>query len=270
MRPRPPSASRPSRYHPHLDALEDRCLLAASVTVLSGNTLFIRGTNHADHVQIVDNGTSGINNVEVVVNRRVFAPGVAITNVDVRTRAGNDSVVYTLTGPLLRGVSRNVSVHLGTGNDSFRARIDGNLQTASSLGLNVHASTGFNQLSMIEQADIATGASLVASFQGGDVANAISATYAGQLKGTLVVFARGGVGPDQINGFFALANGSSGSLSTQELGGFGDDRLSLDVVQINAFDHPSIAASIDGGPGINHCAMSSNVTATHCQFRTML
>jgi hypothetical protein len=268
MRPCPPRGSRPTGYRPCLEALEDRCL-PASVSVLPGGTLLVLGTRRPDHVQIVDNGTNAVNNVTLVVNRRVFDPGVAITNVNVFTRGGGDSVVYTLTGPLLRGVARSVSVNLGSGNGSFRARVRGTLQTASTLTVSARG-TGSDILSLNDPADINAGATLVAAFKGGDVANAISTTYQGQLRGTLVVFAEGGAGPDTIDGVFTLTNGSSGTLSAQELGGFGDDSLFMNVLQINAFDRPALAAAIDGGPGVNHCTASSNVTTTHCQFHTML
>src|SRR5262249_49399908 len=98
MHCQPRCVRRPTRYLPCLESLEDRCLLAASASV-SGSTLLVIGTDRPDRVQIVDNGTSLVNNVEAVVNRVVFTPGVAITNIIARTHGGNDSVVYTLTGP---------------------------------------------------------------------------------------------------------------------------------------------------------------------------
>jgi hypothetical protein len=259
MRSFPPRRKPAAGFRPRLEPLEDRCLPAVSFSIQPGNVLKVVGSNHNDRIQIFDNGTSTVDNVIVVANRTEFIPGVAVSNVVVKTREGNDNVVYTQTGGLGRNITRAVNVFLGSGTDRFHAQLPGGLVAGASLTLDVHGSDGSYNESIGGGGDIAAGATLTAILDGGSAASTITTNYQAQIKGTMVVFAAGGPGDDVIHGTYTLNTGSTGALSVQFQGGFGDDDFFLNVRQVSSFDRVSISASVDGGPGINHAIVSSNV-----------
>jgi hypothetical protein len=248
-------------FRPRVESLEDRCLPAASISILPGNVLQVSGSNRNDHIQIIDNGTSSTNNVIVVADRTEFIPGVAVSNVVVRTRGGNDNVVYRQTGTLQRNISRFVNVFLGSGNDRFHAQLPGGLVTGASLTIDVHGGTGSDNESIGGGGDIPAGATLTAILDLGTQGGAITTAYQSQIKGSLIVFGAGGPGNDVLDGILTLNPGSTGALSVQYQGGFGDNRFFLNIRQVSLLDRLSINASVDGGPGNNVATISRNVTA---------
>jgi hypothetical protein len=265
MRSSPPSRRRPAGFRPHLELLEDRCLPAVGISIQPGNVLKIVGSNRNDHIQIFDNGTSSVNNVIVAADRTEFIPGVAVSNVVVRTRGGNDNVVYTQTGSLGRNIARLVNVFLGSGTDRFHAQLPGGLVTGSTLSIDVHGGSGSDDESIGGGGDIAAGATLSVILDGGNAASRITTNYQAQIKGTMVVFAAGGPGDDALHGTYTLNSGSTGALSIQFLGGFGNDDFFLNMRQVSLLDRVSVSATVDGGPGSNRAVVSSNVTTVRTQ-----
>jgi hypothetical protein len=259
-------------FVPRLEALEGRCLPApCTITALPGGLLQVRGTNGNDNIQVLDDGTAGVNNVVVVCRGRTMTPGEAITTVDVHTRRGNDQVSYVLSGPLLTGVTRTVNVDLGSGHDSFAAKLRAGLLARSSLTINANGGAAGDKLTLSAgSVDISGGALLTANLLGGTGPNLIRANYAGRLVGTLVLFARGRLAPDQISAQVTLAQGSTGSGSVQERGGFATDQLFLDIEKVSLLDTGNLTALVDGGPGRALCVVSPGVPTIHCRHKTAL
>jgi hypothetical protein len=269
-----PLHRRPASFVPRVESLEDRRLPAAvTVTPLPGGVLQVRATPRNDSITLFDNGSGAINNVIVVVGKgKVIDPGIAVSTIQVRTFGGNDSVRYVLSGQLLAGVSRTVLVNLGSGQNNFAARLAAGLQTRASLSIEAAAGTGSDTLSLLagDNVGIAARALLNVAFFGGSDANAINATYLGQLAGTLSLFERGGAGPAQLNTRVTLSQGSTGTGSAQERGGFGDDQLFMDLEKVSLLDSGTITGTVDGGPGYNTCTATAGVTMAHCQQKIEL
>jgi hypothetical protein len=260
-------------FVPRVEVLEDRQLLAPCIVSVSANgTVFVRGTNGPDHIQITDNGTSAVNNVTLVCNKQTILPGVNVNRLVINTRGGNDGVTYALTGPLLPSVARTIQVDLGSGNNVFSAKLNAGLMTGANLAFTVNAGTGNDHLSLLagNYIPIAAGASLSAALSGGRGVNVIQTNYNGQLFGLLSLFLKGNAGPDFIRSDITLTQGSAGSTSIQELGGFGDDTFVLDQRKISLLDRAALTGSIDGGPGRNVAFVTPEVSLIRVQKRTLL
>src|SRR3954454_18141604 len=102
FRRRPPRSARP-----RLESLEDRRLLACSVTI-EGDFLKIKGDNNPNTISIVDNGTASGITVTCDGLGVVTTGGHTIRRILVDTKDGNDRVEYRLTGNLRSGVSRDI------------------------------------------------------------------------------------------------------------------------------------------------------------------
>jgi hypothetical protein len=262
----------PAPFVPRLEALEGRCLPAGcAITVQPGGLLQVRGTNGNDNIQVIDNGTAGVNNVVVVCQGHTMAPGAAITTVDVRTRRGNDHVTYILEGPMLTGVTRTVTADLGPGHDSFAAKLRASLLNRSSLTLNANGGGGGDKLSLLaDNTNIGVAAGLIVNLFGGAGSNLIQATYRGLLTGSLVLFEKGRFGPDVISAQATLVTGSTGTGSVQERGGFATDQMLLDVEKESLLDPGALNTLLDGGPGRATCIVSPGVATIHCRHKTTL
>jgi hypothetical protein len=266
---RSPPGNRPARFVPRLEGLEDRQLLAApacTLTVIGAGSVLVRGTNRADNITVNDDGTANVNNVVVVCNRRTMLPGVAVSRLEIRTRGGNDTVHYFLNGALQRNVARAIVVKLGTGNDAFAARLSAGLVAGANLAIGVQGA-GSDNLSLRAAGDIpiAAGATLSANLVGGPNGNVIQSTYQGALLGSLAVSLTGGFGPDILSSNVVLNQGSSGSASVQEFGGFGDDTLTLVDRKVSLLDRGTITPSADGGQGNNTGVFTADVTPFRIQ-----
>jgi hypothetical protein len=229
---------RPVRtFVPNLEGLEERTLLSTAQVV--GDLISIRGTNHTDRVQIVDEGNLATNQ-----QIRVFCEGhLAATANATQIRAiqfqhmgrGNDVVEYDLTGALsagLPGSSRQVLGKLGSGTARFTANVNANLQSAS-LSLRVSGGTGKDTLELIQKGslfgtarlgcqctggardsvltfvapagvDNGIGTSENISLQGGRGRDQIGMSYSGNLDGALSLTADGGLNRDVIVAVVAL------------------------------------------------------------------
>jgi hypothetical protein len=259
-------------FIPRLEPLEDRCLLAVTVTAEAGGRLVIRGGPGSNRIRIIDNGTTGVDNVTVVANRRTFLPGIAVTGIVVRERgAGNDTVTYNLNGPLLTGTSRSVFVDLGSGVNAFAAKVRAGLLPRSNLSLQVNGGPNPDNISVSATSGIgiATGASLNLQLSGDGGDDTISTNYRGQLVGSINSFIEGGDGNDLLQNQVTLNAGSLGSYSAQVFGNTGDDTLTMGVRKLVLGDRATTTTILNGGPGNNTAVASLGVRLIRIQHHTM-
>jgi hypothetical protein len=142
---------RPGSFVPRLEALEDRCLLACSVTteVISStyHILHIVGDGGNNSVVILDNDTSKGGSVTVICNGVPTTPAVAVNRIDVHALGGNNTVLYRLPGgDPLSMPGRQIDVDLGGSNNYFSALLGGSL--AGGTSLNVHGGDGNDTLNI--------------------------------------------------------------------------------------------------------------------------
>jgi hypothetical protein len=259
-------------FIPRLESLEDRCLLAVTVTAEAGGRLVIRGGPGSNRIRILDNGTARVDNVVVVANHRTFLPGIAVTGIAVRERgAGNDTVTYNLNGPLLTGASRTVVVDLGGGANAFAAKLRGGLLPRSNLSLQVNGGPNPDNISVSATSGfgIATGAALNLELTGGGGDDALSTNYRGQLVGSVNLFEEGDDGNDLLQNQVTLNPGSSGSYAAQVFGNTGDDTLTMNVRKVNLGDRATVTAILNGGPGNNTAVASIGVRLIRIEHHTM-
>jgi hypothetical protein len=264
---------RAASFVPRLEALEDRCLLAATVTASADGTLLIHGGAENDRVRIFDNGTNNVNNVVVAVNNQMVAPDVAVSHITVKTGAGDDTVTYNLNAALATGTARVLFVDLGPGRNTFGARLRGGLLARSGLTLNVKGGNGLDNISVQATGNvtIAAGATLTMRLTGGTAGpDTITANYNGQLVGNINLFAEGGNGDDLFSSQMILTPGSTGNISAQMFGEGGNDKFLLNVRKITLTDRATVGAVIDGGTGFNEAAASAGVIFQHVRRKTHL
>lgn len=269
----PPRHRSAVRFLPRLESLEDRCLLAGcTISVPGTGTLLVRGgRSPGGRIRILDDGTANVNNVVVACGGKEMLPGVAVTTIDVQAH-GDNSIVYRLDAPLLTRGTRGVFVHLGGGHNTFLAKFRAGLQANASLILQVNGGAASNTLFVDARNNIpiAAGAVLSAALSGGPSPDTLLAAYRGQLLGTMVLFEAGGGGNDNLVTDLTLNQGSRGTGSVQELGGFGDDTLTVSGQKVSLLDAATITGAIDGGPGINTAVATSGVTVTNAKHKTGL
>src|SRR5262245_2049274 len=113
------SALQARSFKPSLETLEDRRLLAVSITV-EGSTLLIKGNNNANTVTITDNGSGTAGNFAgstIDGKTTTDLAGTVITHVVVKLKDGSDTVTYSLTGDV--SGTRDCTVNFGGGKDTF-------------------------------------------------------------------------------------------------------------------------------------------------------
>ena len=96
------------RFAPRLEAFDDRCLPSVSYSE-AANMLFVNTGPEANEIVITDNGTDLV----VTVDGEALPVTGDITQVYVDAGAGNDTVVYNLTGTLTE--SRLIDVRQDVG-----------------------------------------------------------------------------------------------------------------------------------------------------------
>jgi hypothetical protein len=275
-----------------------------------GDLISIRGTNHTDRVQIVDEGNLATNKQIQVFCEGHLAATANATKIGTiqfqKMGRGNDVVEYDLTGALsagLPGAARQIIGKLGSGTARFTANVNANLQSAS-LSLQVSGGSGKDTLELIQKGSLfgtarldcqytggardsvltfstqagvnnGIGTSENVSLQGGRGRDQIGMSYSGNLDGSLSLTADGGLNRDVIVAVVALDAKSGtnfgagvvpGLLNVKELGGAGNDNLTLEVsqqvsntVNLNAVH---VAAQIEGGDGFDSFHASPGVAVT--------
>jgi len=228
------SSRKSGTFKPGIDVLEDRRLLAASISVV-GNTLVIKGNNNNDTVVISDNGSGGAGNFAGSTlngNTSGDLAGTVIQHVVVKLKDGNDSVVYNLGGDVT--APRDLTINFGGGKDSFtfNETID-DIETGGALAFYLNNSGGGN--------------------------DTISITYSGELEGTLISAIQGGSGKESVTANYTFDSTSSGFFNANFNMGSGNDTVTLNVTN-TAGSTAVVLALIDGDDDSDRFSATANVS----------
>jgi hypothetical protein len=274
---RTPSLNR----RPQLETLEDRLVPAIRI-VQVGSLLTITGSRVADRIRLFDNGNGTISVVnEPDPNARFFT---GITEVVVNTRDGNDRLRYELSSPATFSPLR-LFANLGRDRDTFNGFLNGaDLFFGGSRTFDIRGQQGSDTMTMDAATfatDVFQGAELNVVFNGGspppftgiDGNDLMIFEYIGLLDGSLAYVADGGVSvfSDTLFGNIITTPGSDGRIFAREFGRQGRDDLTLfiEVQRPVSIGQPSVVfldALIDGGPGLDRCRKTPNVTAVNCEL----
>jgi hypothetical protein len=220
-------ASKAPKFVPRCEALEGRdCPSSGVSAAVFGHTLRVRGDANANTVTITDDGHG---NVTATIDGKPSVTGSGITKILVDTKAGNDTVKYTLTGALAG--SEAVFIDLGKGTDT--ATVDATPGvTAGKLRVRVegHGTDTINSTF----GSVAAGASVEGSFEGGRGNDTINTTFSGTLNGSLRLNSEGHQGNDTIATNVTINKGSTGKLDARVDGDRGTNNLTLNVVDNTA------------------------------------
>jgi len=295
-----PAHRRHATLAPCPEHLEARRLMAARAAQIqiqesstSGGTLLtITGTNKADIVDIVDNGTGQAGNITVTqANGASYTSKGAVSIIQFVGKAGNDQLRYTLTGDLV--APRNVLATMGAGNDVFTANINGAVNNSSGLGMQVYGDAGSDQLTVNQRGpvlagsvfpyldggagndaityagtgDISAGASVSPGISGGAGQDTINATYTGVINGNYIhnLAIDGGAGNDHIVDNVNVKANSTGTVGASSntpavvQGGSGQDDVRFAVIVDPAATQAQVNAYALGGTGKDVVQRTSNV-----------
>lgn len=243
------------RTIPRLEALEDRCVPAGTVTFGAG-TLTIQGDGTPNVVTINDVGSGDIGTVSVTLDGVTTSNTAVITalTINADTLNGADVVRYNLTSNLAAVQSRTLNVNLGDKNDFFQASTATAVQGANlngSLAFNVNGQKGRDRLFFDFSKDVdilGAGAALIINASGGLDRDTIALAFEGQVNGTLTFNLNGNQDRDRISAYAAIDDNSSGTTTGSVRGQGGDDLLAL-VVNISISVTGSATGTLDGGAG---------------------
>jgi hypothetical protein len=225
-------------FKPFLEVLEDRRLLAVSITV-DGSTLFIKGSNSANTVVIMDTGSATAGNfvgstIDGITTGDLA--GTVITHVVVKLKDGSDTVTYSLSGDVV--APRDCTVNFGSGKDTF---------------------------TFTEGEDIsASGALAFYLNNNGGGADTIDISYSGELDGNLVASIVGGSGKETVDSDYTFSSGSAGFFNANYNMGEGNDSVTLSAVNL-ASSSATILALVDGDDGDDTCTVTPNVSVLNCE-----
>jgi hypothetical protein len=240
---------RRARLAPGLELLEGRALLSGigsqigiSEGMSSGTpTLLILGTNKSDVINVTDNGTGQPGNVTVTDGKGDrYTSRTGIQEIEVVSRAGNDQISYTLTGPLM--AVQSVLVYLGSGTDSFVANVNGAVDNTAGLDIEGYAGSGTDTMTINQSGQIMEGtfipylaagpgrdtltyngtgpingnASINPAFSGGGGNDTIVSNYSGTIDGNFIynMTVHGGRGPANITDNIHVGPNSVGRIGT--------------------------------------------------------
>jgi hypothetical protein len=254
-----PSRAPRARFVPRVESLDDRILPAVTT---SGETVIIDTGAGKNSVTIVDNGTGRFANLTVTIDGKTEVPPVAASAIRITTGGGNDLVAYRLTGNMNRAM--DITTNLGAGNNRFRATIAADLLTGGRLDFTTRggADTDLIQLNALANVFIATNASLGFSAAGNGGSDRISATYRGQVDGSLFLSLSGNQGDDELFSVVVLDPNSRGSFAANQFGGPDDDDLGVVLGQPATGIRGGL---IDGGSGVNRSTQSAGIRVDDVQ-----
>jgi hypothetical protein len=193
----------------------------------------------------------------------IQGPALLIT---ASTGAGADQVNASFSD--INNTQMAFTTLLGSGDDSFAATLDGDLFGYARSKIAVFGSYGNDSISVDASADVDLTTRynvLSVCLDGGFHDDTIDFSYQGELDGVLVFKALGYYGNDTINGNITADLDSSGYLTAVELGGPGDDDLTLAITDDSGGTLHLLLALIDGGSGFDTCTHTSNVTTRYCE-----
>ncbi len=197
-----------NRYVPRLECLEDRELLASSISVI-GSVLTITGTNGHDWAILYDDGTGGPGNLTGWVNGwnlSNWTANAAIDQVYLNMLAGNDYINYVLTDDTFS--SMKLRGDLGRGDDYFAAYlVRGSLLSGAHYDFALDGGAGNDRMGMYANSgslNVGLGATLSFTLFGNSGNDHLWMGYAGILDGTVNFYADGGHGNDAIGAVFTL------------------------------------------------------------------
>jgi hypothetical protein len=260
LRSRP--RSRPHTFRPELEVLEGRDCPSAIITAIP-HTLLILGDAGDNTVKITDDGKGTV----TASIDAVSATRSGINAIVVLTGGGNDTVNYSLTGPLT--TPRAVAVDLGSVADSAANK---NSATFDFGGNEIDAYFAAAVVGTAGQDTVSTAsftgaikevAALAVYGRGG--ADAISVDYNGTLTGALALYLDGQGGSDNVSATVSLNSGSTGSLAAVVEGGNGNDTLTLKVTESTPNSLAHLFALLDGGADTDSCTATSNVRVINCE-----
>ena len=257
-------AYRSLRYTPRLECLNERALPSVTITENDG-TLLIVGDQQENNIEITDNGTGDVGAVKVAVEGvESYVSTELVTNIRVLTRAGADSVDYSLTGDLVS--DRTVYVFTGNQHDSFDANLNGWDIDGADLSITANGGNGHDSLSFHGNGtDVGAGASLSVKLLGGNGMDTLLVDFTGVLIGDATLKAYGGNGKDSITGNVALpapeasvTEASTGTLTARFCGGNGVDDMTVSVLGVD--DLSGFDVLVHGGHGKDNF-VTTGVTA---------
>jgi hypothetical protein len=279
-------------FVPRVETLEDRTAPAANFLVVNG-TLIISGPttpfSPGENITILDNGSTGLNNVTAFGNGAPFRPNAVISAVKVMLPGrGKQTVNYDLIGDLsgTRSLSVATSGFGSRVNVDLRANLLANSSWSGSVSTGGRASTvTLNQVGQLVGGSnmafaaavgpggstlrastggvISQGASMGITLDGGSGADNIFYTFNGQSNGSQKLNVDAGAGNDRVFADYELNDQSTGTILPSLIeGGTGNDSLAFIIH--NRGTGFTADQVIDGGPGRNKCFRTAQVVSMNC------
>jgi len=258
--------SNKSRFLPRIDVLEDRMVLATSIT--AGATTTITGDGGVNKVKIVDNGDGDLKITDLVSGSVTTVNNV--TKIKFDLKGGGDRISYTQTGNRTR--SMTIDGKMGSGSDLFSGFIQGDILANRTLDIKVLGDSGADGIDLTANTDVdvQAGATMKLRLSGGDDKDRVDFNYQGELDGTMRYHLSGDGGDDNGAGFIRAtiradlgSSGQVGLVGETALveGNSGDDSLGHFVFKDPSDIFLAVSAKVDGGNGF--LFFSGNDVANH-------
>jgi hypothetical protein len=241
------------RFIPQCETLENRWCPSAFVKVAQ-HTLIVHGDNQADTISIVDDGKGDVSaTITPASGKAVSGSGTGITNIEVFSGNGNDSISYSLSSVL----GQNQSLHLqtGKGSDTFTLDATAGISNGS---LSVHLNGGKGADQMTANFGALTNAK-VALFTGlGKSTDQATLNFAAISQSDVLAVLNGGSGKDSVTADFA------GDITDSNVGlranlGAGNDTFT-DTLGGNILGSSNVGVRVNGGPGSDSVTINAPAT----------
>ena len=265
-----------NKYVPQLEALEDRQLLASSVTV-NGSILTITGDNGNNWALIYDDGTGGPGNLTGYVdgwNLSNWTGNAAITHVYLNMLGGSDYINYVLTNDTFS--TMQLRGDLGSSDDYFAAYlVRGSLLGGAFYDFAVDGSYGNDRMGMYANSgslNVGLGATLNFMLLGSSGNDHLLMNYSGILDGTVNYYANGGSGNDAIGGIFDVqddpVNLFPGQINARMVDYSGSNFFNFQTRRRDPNDGDLIQALLDSGNQRATIWATANVTLANLNNRS--
>jgi hypothetical protein len=194
-------------------------------------------------------------------NQLIRAPGLSV---GVVADVGDDSVKGTFG--TVRDTQLSFRAGMADGDDKFSAVLKGDLQGLATVAISAPGGAGNDTLGINAGNDVDVGRFarlLLALSGGGGLVDRVSATYSGELDGTLWARLASNEGSDVLTADIDTAAGSTGGLDAAVASGAGNDVASFtwnDEGNVN-----KIRAALGAGDGVDTCTHTANVDDGGCE-----